>query len=428
MTAQPPPKDPKAPDDCQRTVRPSLRDHRFAALLVAEAVNSVGSWASAIALWGFAAYRFNASPTGLSLLIICWAAPSAVLSPFLGVAVDRLGARRALIAAYLLGAGAALGLAAADSLPTLYILAVLAGIATAMAGPASGALPPQIVAPDGLLAANSLLGGASEFGQVLGPLVASAALALSGFRAAFLIDAATFAVGVAALIPLPARRPPPEARTSWMRELAEGFRIVTRQKPLRLMLLIGTAVSFTSGAFLVVEPLYARHVLHRPPSQFALFEAAAGIGALLTGFALPRLGSILDRPWTLGLATSAYGLAACLFVGTTWVAVAYTGAFMWGVSGMIFWVVKLTATQRLAASEAHGRVISLNSAAGSVADTLGLAVAGIAITALGVRLGAFALAAVPIVAGLATASALARCLRQGSPMPSGQHSTPIRAD
>jgi predicted MFS family arabinose efflux permease len=396
-------------------VRASLRDRRFAALLVAEAVNSVGSWASAIALWGFAAYRFDASPGEVSLLIICWAAPSAMLSPFLGVLVDRLGARQALIAAYLLGAGAALGLAAADSLPTLYVLAVLAGSATAMAGPASGALPPQIVAPDALLAANSLLGGASEFGQVLGPLVASAALALSGFRAAFLVDAATFAIGVAALIPLPARRPAPEVRAPWMRELAEGLRIVTRQKALRLMLLIGAAVSFTSGAFLVVEPLYTRHVLHRPASQFALFEAAAGVGALLTGFAIPRSRRILERPWTLATATIAYGLTACLFVGTTWVAVAYAGAFLWGVSGMIFWVVKLTATQRLAATEAHGRVMSLNATAGSVADTLGLAIAGIAITAFGVRLGAFALAAVPIVGGLAMASGLARCLRQDGP-------------
>jgi predicted MFS family arabinose efflux permease len=94
------------------------------------------------------------------------------------------------------------------------------------------------------------------------------------------------------------------------------------------------------------------------------------------------------------------------------VAVAYTGAFMWGVSGMVFWVVKQTATQRVAATETHGRVMSLNSAAGSVADTLGLAMAGIAITALGVRPGAFALAAVPIVAGLVMAPALAESLRR----------------
>jgi hypothetical protein len=44
-------------------VRPSLHDRRFAALLVAEAANSIGSWASAVALWGFAAYRFDAGPT-----------------------------------------------------------------------------------------------------------------------------------------------------------------------------------------------------------------------------------------------------------------------------------------------------------------------------------------------------------------------------
>lgn len=88
-------------------MRSSLRDHRFAALLVAEAVNSIGSWASAIAPWGFAAYRFDASPGQISLLIICWSVPSAVLSPFLGVLVDRLGNRRAVIAAYVIGAGAA---------------------------------------------------------------------------------------------------------------------------------------------------------------------------------------------------------------------------------------------------------------------------------------------------------------------------------
>jgi MFS family permease len=392
-------------------VRPALRDRRFAAFLVAEAVNSIGSWASAIALWGYAAYRFDASPGQVSLLIICWSAPSAVLAPLLGVLVDRLGARRALIAAYLAGVGAALGLAAADSLPTLCLLALLAGVAVAMAGPASGALPPQIVAPDGLLAANSLLGGATEFGQVLGPLMASAALALSGFRAAFLVDAATFVVGVAALLPLPSRRPAREASSSYLRELVAGFRVVGRERALRSILLVGAAVSFTSGAFLVVEPLYARHVLDRPPSQFALFEAAAGVGSLLTGFLMPWSRRVFERPRTLGLATSAYGLAACLFVGTTWVALAYTGAFLWGVSGMVFWVVKQTATQRLAAVATHGRVMALNSAAGSVAETVGLAVAGAVITAIGVREAALLLAAAPIAAGVVTASALAGRLR-----------------
>ncbi len=66
-------------------------------------------------------------------------------------------------------------MAAAGSLPVLDVLALAAGSARALAAPAAGALPPQIVEPEDLIAANSLLGGAGQFGQVLGPLVASAA-------------------------------------------------------------------------------------------------------------------------------------------------------------------------------------------------------------------------------------------------------------
>jgi hypothetical protein len=55
---------------------------------------------------------------------------------------------------------------------------------------------------------------------------------------------------------------------------------------LRRIALARMGVIFTSGAFLVVEPLYGRRVLDRPRSQFALFEAAIGIGAIATGLAL----------------------------------------------------------------------------------------------------------------------------------------------
>ena len=78
---------------------------------------------------------------------------------------------------------------------------------------------------------------------------------------------------------------------------------------------------------------------------------------------------------------------------------------------MVLWVVKLTATQRLAAVEAHGRVLSLQGAAASIAEVVGLAAAGAVVTALGVQPGAFALAAVPIVVGLVTGPALAARLR-----------------
>jgi MFS family permease len=389
-------------------VHPSFRDPRFALLVVGEAVNSAGGWASAIVLWGFAAYRFNASPDAVSVTIVCWAAPPAVLSPLLGVYVDRIGPRAAVVAGYCGAACAALGMAAAGSVTELAIAAVGYGVARALAGPAASALPARIVAADELLAANALLGAASSAGQVTGPLVASAALALSGFPAAFIVDAASYLIGAAVIAWLPVRPAPGAGHEGWLRELAEGIALVARARAVRLVVVISAAVTVTSASFLVVEPLYARHVLHRPPSQFALFEAAAGTGAILAGLVISRIRGRLARAPVLAASAVGYGLAACLFAGTTSVPTAYAGAFAWGVAGSVFGAVALTMLQRTAPVHTHGRVMSVSATVQSWVETIGVPLGGVTVAALGVRPGAFALAGVAIVAGLITLGVGAR--------------------
>jgi MFS family permease len=390
--------------DVSRAVRPTFSDPRFALLVAGQAVNSIGGWASAIVLWGFAAYRFNASPGAVSVTIVCWAAPPALLGPLLGVSIDRIGPKAATVAGYLGAAAAALGLAAAGSLTELAIAAAAYGCARALAGPAASALPPRIVAADDLLAANSLLGAAASAGQVAGPLAASAALALSGFPAAFIVDAISYLIGAAVVAPLPLRPAaapvPGAARPGWRRELSEGLRLVARRRAARLVVAVSAAVTFTSASYLVVEPLYARHVLHRGPSQFALFEAAAGIGAILAGLAISRLRSRLTGGTALMAAATGYGLAACLFTGTTSVPAAYGGAFVWGAAGSVFGAVAVTTLQRVAPWHAHGRVMSISATVQSWTETIAIPVGGLVLAALGVRPGALALAGVAVAAGL----------------------------
>ena len=380
-----------------------LRDARFRLLLAGETINSIGGWASAIVLWGFAAYRFGASPQQVSLTIVCWAAPPALLSPLAGVYADRLGPARALIAGYLAAAVAALGMAAAGSLTVLDLAAVAYGMARALAGPAAGALPPRVVADDDLLAANALLGAAASAGQVAGPLAASAALALSGFPAAFVLDAVSYLIGAAVVVPLRLRPLPDRDRadqSGWKHQLATGVRLVLAQSGLRRVLLLSAAVTFTSAAYLVVEPLYARHVLHRPPSQFALFEAAAGAGSILAGLAISRFRARLAGPRLLAAGAAGYGLAAALFTGTTLVPVAYAGAFAWGVAGALFGAVAVTTLHRLAPAHAHGRVMGVSATLQSWVETVGLPLGGVTLAGLGIRAGALALAAVAIAGGV----------------------------
>lgn len=380
-----------------QAVRPSFRDLRFGLLTVGESVNSIGGWAAAIVLWGFAAYRFDASPYAVSLTIVCWAAPPALLSPLAGVLTDRTGPRKALVGGYVAAAAAALGMAAAGSLAELDVAAVLYGVARSVTGPAASALPPRIVAADDLLAANALLGATTSVGPIIGPLIASAVLAVWGFPAAFILDAASYLIGAAVVLPLPLLPAPGRERTAWRREPSEGILLVVRSRGLRLVVTLSVAFTFTSAAYLVVEPLYARHVLHRPASQFALFEAAAGIGAILANLVISRFRGRIAGGKILALSGGCYGLAACVFAGTTSVPVAYAGAFIWGATGALFGTVSITLLQRLAPVRAHGRVMGVTAALGSWTETAALPLGGMVLAAAGVRAGALALAGVTVV-------------------------------
>jgi hypothetical protein len=123
---------------------------------------------------------------------------------------------------------------------------------------------------------------------------------------------------------------------------------LARDRAVRLVIAVNAALTFTSASFLVAVRLYARNVPHRPPSQFALFEAAAGTGAILAGLVISRIRSRLTGGTTLmAAAATGYGLAACLFTGTTSLPTAYTGAFLWGTAGSVFGAVTVTTTQKV---------------------------------------------------------------------------------
>jgi hypothetical protein len=94
-----------------RPVRPSFRDPRFAFLLAGQSVSWVGSWAAALVLWGFAAYKFGAGAEAISVTALCWSGPPVVLTAFTGGLTDRFGPRTMLIIGYTCSAATSLGMA-----------------------------------------------------------------------------------------------------------------------------------------------------------------------------------------------------------------------------------------------------------------------------------------------------------------------------
>jgi predicted MFS family arabinose efflux permease len=144
-------------------------------------------------------------------------------------------------------------------------------------------------------------------------------------------------------------------------------------------------VFVTWAAFMVIEPLYARDVLHRPASQFAFFQVAFGVGLVLTGLTLPRLGERVAGVRPLAMAVLLSGLTAGVYVGTHSIVAAYAGVFFWGVDVAFFAAPSRTLLQRGAPTAAHGRVLALYRTARSIADLAALPLGGLLAARVGVQ-------------------------------------------
>ena len=394
-----------------------LRRAVFARLVFGSALNAIGSWAALIALWGFAAVQFHAGANGIALIGLAWSLPGAVLSPLAGIPVDRFGPKRVLIASNVVGVGVAVALAFASSFPMLLGLALMIGVVTAAGKPAALALPARLVGDEELLAANSLLGVAEQSAMVVGPLLGSLAIGVWGIGAAFLFDAATFAVGAAALVGVRLRAVPagdaPVAPPSVVRELLEGLSLARHIGDVRRTLALAGAVFLSWGAFFVLEPLYVRDVLHRSPAVLGLFQTVFGIGLLATTALLPRIGDRVASVRMLAVSVAVSGLAAAVYVGTHSIAVAMVGVFLWGVDVAFFMPPMQTLLQRATPANAHGRVLSLSSTMNSLGDVVAIPVAGLLVAALGVSLTGAAVGAMAVLAGLAGVAVTGRGRRDG---------------
>jgi predicted MFS family arabinose efflux permease len=379
-----------------------LRDRRFALLVAGQAVNGIGSWCALIALWGYAAYKFDAGPGQIALLSLGWSLPAALLGPLCGVPVDRFGPRKVLIAADLAAAVISVALAFSTSYMQLVVLGAVIGFARALADPAFSALAPRLVDDHQLLRANALLGAALQSSIAFGPLLAAGAISAWGPRGAFLIDSATYLVGIAVVIPLhlrPVQHDDPHVDTtnSLWHDLQQGLRVVRRRPAVRDLLALGMSVYLVWGAYAVIEPIYVRDILHRPPSTFALLQAVFGIFLLTNGLLVARFGDRITRVRTIVLAALASAAAAPVYVGTDSLAAAFAGIAVWGAATAWFIAPHRTLVQRATPMAAHGRVMALDSTLRSWGHVIALPSAALLLGAFGVRAAAFTFAAMPVL-------------------------------
>ena len=267
---------------------PSLRRVQLAFLLF----NAVefGTWV-AILLYAYEAI----GPTSVGLVAVVQLVPGAVLAPFIAGLGDRIPRDRLLFLGYLAQMAAYgatwVGMALGAAPLVVVLAATCAATALSVTRPAQGSLIPSLSrTPEELTAANGLSGTMEGAGMLVGPLVASAILAVATPTTVF--GAATIASLLAAMlvVRLPSaglpvadvdepRRPDAADRSS----LLEGLRLVARHGSTRIIVAILALRMVVIGALDVLFILLALEVFHVGESGAGILNAALGLGVVVGG-------------------------------------------------------------------------------------------------------------------------------------------------
>ncbi|NBE50759.1 MFS transporter [Streptomyces sp. YC537] len=347
----------------------------------------------------------TASPMALSTLSVMLMLPTLLLSFHVGVLVDRHDRRSLLLLSNVVRIsclGVLLGYASIGgaTLPVLYTLGFVLGVADVVAATAISALIPSVVPKSGWERTNAWVTGietvAQEFcGPVVGGLLiatgTSVAVGTTGAAYVFAALTVLFLAGATK-----AKRHGGGGAEPVRRQIVEGLQFLWRQRTLRLTSAVLTVLCACWGAWLALMPLIAVHEMRLGSEEYGVLLSLLGVGGLAGAACVAWLNRLGNRRWVMfsDLVGTFAMVVAPLLSANIWVVGA--AAFAGGFGGVLWSVNARTISQYLVPDGMRGRFSATARVFSLGAMPVGAGVAGVLGELIGPR-AALALFAPPIL-------------------------------
>lgn len=261
----------------------------------------------------------------LGLIGVAQFLPLLILSLFTGWIADRLDRRWIARGAIGLEAACALILwwltyTQNVTLPALFGVAALLGVARAFAGPALGALAPNLVPTSILPAAIAMSAVSWQVGSVIGPAMGGYLYAVSDWLAyaasAGLFLFSLLMVFLISPVPRPAEKP---TGSPWG-QMVDGLRYVRRNRLVLGAISLDLFAVLLGGATAML-PIFARDILQVGAEGLGHLRAAPAVGAVAVALYFSwrplkrEVGlKMLLSVGLFGLATTIFGLSALIMI------------------------------------------------------------------------------------------------------------------
>ncbi len=388
-----------------------LRSRQLRRIILAYAVNRLGTWFGVLAL-AVAVFNHTHSALAVAALMFAGQALPAFAVPAVVARVEASRRRGDLSGLYFFEAATTVVLAVVllwhFVLALVLLLVALDGVAALAASAllraevARAAREQMAGANDELMdeaerKANAALNVAFSTTFVLGPVLAGAVVAASGPPTALFVDVASFLLGGVLLLDL--HPDVGEARGESVRTLIREARQHISEAPVLRRLLLCEAVALifieTGGP---IEIPFVKATLHAGDRGLGLLLTAWGAGAILGSLVFARLVkrslNVLLIAGTLLIAGAYLALAIAPSL-----AVACLAGLLGGVGNGLQWPSLISSVQRLVPKQLQGRLMGAVESLGALCLASGLILGGVLVAVSSTRT---AFVCVGIGAALAT--------------------------
>ncbi len=341
----------------------ALRQREFALLWYGSVGQSIGLGMQQIAL-GYFVWNRTGSELWVGAVAFMNFAPFFLFSPFAGVFGDRFDRRNLLFVAQALSGVSVLTLAVliTSGLVEMWqvlVVALLSATGQALTVPIRLAYVNDLVEPRFLMNAVALNSLAQNGMRIVGPILAGMFIAIIGVGATMYLNAAGYLLGLIPLAMMQARPRPPAAIRAPLREIADGIVFMFRTPIIFFVINIGNLFALFGMPYLSMLPVFAEDVLGVGSMGYGLLSSASGVGAVLGGIALARLG---DTRHKLRLFNGCYLLflaSLVVFSLSSWMWLSLTLMFVIGIGSMSCISLGVVILQQNTPRELQARVMSL---------------------------------------------------------------------
>jgi MFS family permease len=363
-----------------------LRIPEFRALFVARFASTIGQ-ISMVVVVGWQVYDIARQSMGLKgaafelgLVGVAQFVPLFALTLVAGWAADRIDRRYIIRAALALEVICAAILSwltwnQTTTIPALFGVAALLGVARAFAMPSMMALAPNLVPREILPRAIALSSIAWQVGAIIGPPIGGYLYAYMPF-AAYAASGGLFAfslVGTLFIGPTP-QSTIDRNRHPW-KQVVDGLHFVRTHKiVLGAMSLDLFAVLL--GGTTALLPAYARDILHVGPEGLGHLRAAPAVGATLSAAWFSFRPLKHDVGLKMLIAVGIFGVATVIFGLSHWMLLSLFCLALLGAADMLSVYVRQSLIQLCTPDEMRGRVGSVSSVFISASNELGDAESG----------------------------------------------------